>query len=42
LFLGHTIHHVLENIDTTVVIAITPGHRDQQSDQHDELEAASV
>jgi Kef-type K+ transport system membrane component KefB/nucleotide-binding universal stress UspA family protein len=42
LFLGHTIHHVLENIDTTVVIAITPGHRDQQPDQHDELVAASV
>ncbi|NNE73696.1 MAG: universal stress protein [Acidimicrobiales bacterium] len=25
LFLGHTIHHVLDRIDATVVVAITPG-----------------
>jgi len=40
VFLGHTIHHVLENIDATVVVAITPGPRDPQAVQEDELEAA--
>lgn len=26
LFLGHTIHHVLEDVDQTVVVAVAPSH----------------